>query len=34
MSATDLTALTATQAIEAMRRGDADATELFEAYRA
>ncbi len=30
----DLTALTAAQAIDAMRRGDIDATELFEAYRA
>jgi aspartyl-tRNA(Asn)/glutamyl-tRNA(Gln) amidotransferase subunit A len=34
VSAGDLTALTATQAIAAIGRGDTDATELFEAYRA
>ncbi|MDQ3675457.1 MAG: Asp-tRNA(Asn)/Glu-tRNA(Gln) amidotransferase subunit GatA [Actinomycetota bacterium] len=34
MSVTDLTALTAAQAVAAIERGDTDATELFEAYRA
>jgi aspartyl-tRNA(Asn)/glutamyl-tRNA(Gln) amidotransferase subunit A len=31
---TDLTALTAAQAVDAIGRGDVDRTELFEAYRA
>jgi len=34
MSATRLTELTAAQAVAAMQRGETDATELFEAYRA
>ena len=33
MSVAELTALSAAQAIEAIERGDTDATELFEAYR-
>ena len=33
MSATNLTELTAAQAVAAMQRGETDATELFEAYR-
>ena len=34
MSVTDLTGLTAAQAVAAIARGEIDATELFEAYRA
>ena len=34
MSVTDLTGLTAAQAVAAIERGETDATELFEAYRA
>ena len=34
MSAADLTALTAAEAVAAIARGDVDAGELFEAYRA
>ena len=34
MSVTDLTGLTAAQAVAAIARGETDATELFEAYRA
>jgi aspartyl-tRNA(Asn)/glutamyl-tRNA(Gln) amidotransferase subunit A len=34
MSVTDLTGLTAAQAVAAIERGEIDATELFEAYRA
>jgi aspartyl-tRNA(Asn)/glutamyl-tRNA(Gln) amidotransferase subunit A len=34
MAATDLMALTAAQAVDAIGRGDVDPTELFEAYRA